>query len=311
MNRSFLTYGAFGALLGWVCCAPLATAAMPTPPHETVSWLTADEPDQPSATPQESGKPSENPPAGEATDPQGKDPQEKSAESASESAAANEKPHGDAGHDDTDHDDAKSHDSDNHDATGHDDTGHATGGHGHEHNEFDLTHADATDSLEKPEEFKSDLAIYTFIVFLIVMALLWKFAWGPIIEGLDKRESAIASLIEQTKKDSEQAAIQLKQYEAKLADAAEEARSIVAQARSDAEAAAERIRTEAQEAAHREKTRAVQEIQAAKDSALQEVATKGADLAFQLAGRLIKSELKPEDHANLVKEALDQFPSKN
>src|SRR4051812_28525674 len=41
--------------------------------------------------------------------------------------------------------------------------------------------ANAGPGLEKPEEYKSDLAIATFIVFLVLLAILWKFAWGPIV----------------------------------------------------------------------------------------------------------------------------------
>jgi len=42
-----------------------------------------------------------------------------------------------------------------------------------------------------PAEFKSDLAIFTFLVFLLLLALLSKFAWGPVIEGLERREATI------------------------------------------------------------------------------------------------------------------------
>src|SRR4051794_33128053 len=67
----------------------------------------------------------------------------------------------------------------------HDDQGKHGGGH---HDQYDLSHANAGPNLNKPEEFKSDLAIYTFVVFMLLLALLTKFAWGPISQGLAKRE---------------------------------------------------------------------------------------------------------------------------
>ena len=39
--------------------------------------------------------------------------------------------------------------------------------------------------------FCADLALWTAITFVLVLIVLWKFAWGPIIEGLDKREQYV------------------------------------------------------------------------------------------------------------------------
>src|SRR4029079_4054523 len=52
--------------------------------------------------------------------------------------------------------------------------------------------ANAGPGLEKPEEYKSDLAIATFIVFLVLLAILWKFAWGPIVAALGRGEQMVA-----------------------------------------------------------------------------------------------------------------------
>jgi F-type H+-transporting ATPase subunit b len=131
------------------------------------------------------------------------------------------------------------------------------------------------------------------------------------MDGLQKREQGIATLIEEAKRSAEQAALQLRQYEARLATATEEARGIVDQARRDAEVAKERIVAEAQDVAKRERQRAVEDINAAKNVALQEMTQKSVDLAVSLAGRLIRKQLRPEDHAQLIREMVDQFPSQN
>ena len=68
-----------------------------------------------------------------------------------------------------------------------------------------------------PLEFKTDLAIWTAVVFLIVLSLLWKFAWGPIAEGLDKREQRIADEISAAEKSNADARDLLQQYQDKLA----------------------------------------------------------------------------------------------
>ena len=172
-------------------------------------------------------------------------------------------------------------------------------------------HANATDELESVQEFRPDLAIVTLIVFLLLMAILGKFAWGPIAKALDDREKSIANNIDEAKRNAEASQQRLAEYEAKLAAASEEVREMLAQARRDADAAKERIVAEAQEAASRERERAVADIEAAKSSALSEVAQKSADMAFVLASRIVRRELKPEDHAQLVREAIEKLPSKN
>lgn len=184
------------------------------------------------------------------------------------------------------------------------------GGHGHR-DPTDLSHANATEWLERPEEWRYDLALCTLAVFLLLMAILTKFAWGPISEGLTKREQSIAAMIEEAERNRKEAAAEFEKYKAMLASAAAEAQEIIAQSRKDAEAVAERIRAEAATAATRQKDRAVAEIVAAKNTALQQVAQRGADMAVMLAGRIVHRELKSVDHASLIQEALEQFPSKN
>lgn len=199
------------------------------------------------------------------------------------------------------------------DAREHGDAAHAehASGHGGHHDSTDLSHVNAGPKLNDPSEFKSDLAIWTFVVFLCLLLVLGKFAWGPVMEGLEKREQSIAAMIDEAKQGQERAAEQLKQYEAKLAVAGEEARELVAQARKDAEAAKERILAEAQQAASRERQRAVDDIQVAKNVALQEITKTGVDLAVNLAGRIVRQQLSAEDHSQLIREAMDQLPSRN
>lgn len=188
------------------------------------------------------------------------------------------------------------------------DAGHGAAGH---HDSTDLGHQNAGPKLEDPSLLKSDLALWTLVVFGCLLAVLAKFAWGPIVAGLDRREAAIAAQIDDAKKSAEQAAIQLQQYQAQLAAAGDEARQILAEGRRDAEVAAERVRSEAQQAAERERQRAVADIANAKNAALQEMTERSVDLATLMAGRMLQRQLNPEDHSQLIREALEQLPSQN
>ena len=183
-----------------------------------------------------------------------------------------------------------------------------TGGH---HDETDLSHQNAGAQQEDPSEFKYDLAIWTFVVFGLLMLLLMKFAWRPIMEGLDKREQSIAVMFEETRRNADKSAELLRQHEAKMASAASEAREMITVAKREADALKDRIVAEAQSAAQRERERAVNEIQVAKNAALQEMTNRSIDLAFTLAKGVVRKQLNRDDHAQLIRETLDRFSSSN
>jgi F-type H+-transporting ATPase subunit b len=176
-----------------------------------------------------------------------------------------------------------------------------------------LSAAEAVDaeSAVNPLMFDPDLAIFTALVFVLLLLFLTKFAWRPLMDGLEKRERSIADMIAEAKRGNEEAAKKLQAYEGKLAEAAVDAQQIVNQARKEAEAAGEKMLTEARAQAQQERERAVDEITAAKNAAVKEIADQSADIAFTLARKLIRRELKPEDHGALIRETLDQFPSQN
>lgn len=184
------------------------------------------------------------------------------------------------------------------------------GGHG-AHDPHDLSHGNASSQLKAAQELRFDLAIATFLVFLLLLAILAKFAWGPISRGLEQREETIARQIEEARLGAERATQSLHEYEKKLGIATEEARNIVAQARKDAEAAKDRIVAEARDAAAKERDRAVADITTAKNQALQEIAQKSVSTAVTLAGKIIRREVKPQDHEALIGDALNQFTKLN
>lgn len=177
--------------------------------------------------------------------------------------------------------------------------------------QYDIGHGNATPELEKPEQYnRYDLSIFTFVVFALLMALLWKFAWGPIARGLDHREATIAKMLEDAKIAAETAAKSLQQYELKIAQAQEEAGRIIGDARKQGEELALRLRSEAEAAAEKQRAQAVTDIEQAKNTALREIAQKSVSTAVELAGKIIRREVKESDHQQLIRDSLERF-SKN
>jgi F-type H+-transporting ATPase subunit b len=160
------------------------------------------------------------------------------------------------------------------------------------------------------ENFPGDMALWTGVVFVVVLLILWKMAWRPIADGLTKRERQIADQIAQAERSNEEARRLLAEYEQKLADSRDEVRGIVEQGRRDAERLGHELIDKAKGEATAERDRAVQQIEAATAGALKELAERSATLAVDLAGKIVGSRLNPKDHTRLIEEAVAGFTGK-
>jgi F-type H+-transporting ATPase subunit b len=148
-------------------------------------------------------------------------------------------------------------------------------------------------------------AIWTFVIFLLVVFVLGKFAWGPILTTLQTRESFIREALEKAKREREESEARLREYEARLASARNEATTIVEEGRRDAEVVKRRIEADARAEADKTIERAKREIQIATDTATKQLYTLSAKLATQLAAQVIGRELSPQDHQRLISDAID------
>lgn len=166
-----------------------------------------------------------------------------------------------------------------------------------------------------PLDFKADLAIWTFVVFAILFAVLYKFAWGPISEALDKREHGIAENIAVAERANTEGKRLLGEYEAKMAKCQDEVRAILDEARRDAEHTQQEILAKARAEAEAEVVRGRREIEIAANAALVELATASSNLAVELAGKVLRAQVLASDHSRLIDEALASFnqrgPSRN
>ena len=158
-----------------------------------------------------------------------------------------------------------------------------------------------------PLKFDADLALFTLIIFVGLLLVLGKFAWKPIIEGLNNREKSINDQIESAENANAEAQASLKQYQDQMAAAADEAKAVVGEARKDAAAAKERMLAEAQEEAGKIKERAMADIEAAKNAAVRELAEKSVDSAVTLAGSIVGRSLEKGDHAKLIDDSINNF----
>lgn len=149
-------------------------------------------------------------------------------------------------------------------------------------------------------------AIWTLAIFLIVVVVLGKFAWGPILSLLQEREAFIHKALSDAKHDREQAEERLKEYTNSLQGARAEAVGIVETARQDAERLREQLREKAKTEAEGMIRAAERQIQLETARALQQIRHEAVDLSVQIASKIIQRNLTREDNERLIADALQQ-----
>lgn len=154
-------------------------------------------------------------------------------------------------------------------------------------------------------------ALWTVVIFVIVLVVLGKFAWGPILAALQKREQFIHDALKQAKDDREQSERKLKEYTDKVMAARAEATAIVEEGRRDAEALKHKIEEDAKAEAKAILDRSRREIQIATDTAVKELYSLSAKLATDVAGKIIRKELNAKEHERLIAESIEELAKKN
>lgn len=150
-------------------------------------------------------------------------------------------------------------------------------------------------------------SLTTFLIFVGLIVILSKYAWGPIVAGLKAREDKIRADIESAERARAQADEARRQFEQQLATAEERVRQMLARAQSDGQQLATRIRTQAQEEAEEIKQKAIHEIEQSQREAVEEIRGYAATLATSVAEKILRREVSREDQKRLVEESLEEF----
>ncbi len=137
--------------------------------------------------------------------------------------------------------------------------------------------------------------------------ILGRFAWKPLLGALQKREEFIRKSIEDAKKERQEADKLLVRYKEQIDKAREEATAIVEEGRRDAEEVRKRLQHEARKEADETIARGKREIELASANAIKEIYDRTANLAVEVAGRIVDKTLSPEDHQGLVAESLERM----
>jgi F-type H+-transporting ATPase subunit b len=151
------------------------------------------------------------------------------------------------------------------------------------------------------------LFIWTIVTFLVLLALLAKFAWRPLLQALESRQERIRKSLEDAER-ARQELERLQQESAKMMQQARiEAESIVTQTRADAERLREELKQKAKDEADNILRNAQQQIQLQTRQAIQQIRHEVADIAVLLASKLLERNIAKEDNARLIDDTLKQI----
>ncbi len=144
------------------------------------------------------------------------------------------------------------------------------------------------------------LLITHVVAFLLVLWLLRRFAWGPVLGFLEARRTRIAGEFAKIDEERGQVAGLKREYEGKLRDIEEEARARIQAAVVEGNAAASRIKEEAQQQRLQRLSLAEEEVHRLEDSARETLRRQMVDLAIQAAEKAIEERLDDAGHRRLV-----------
>ena len=153
------------------------------------------------------------------------------------------------------------------------------------------------------------LYIWTIITFLLLLYVLAKFAWKPLLKMLEERENLIKSSL----KDAEKAKLELEsltqESEAITAKARSEAQSILAESKSAADKVKEDTIAKAKEQAIKIRDDAKKQIEVEKDKAISDIKQEVVNLTLSVAEKLINKNLNDADNKSLIEESLKKVKS--
>ena len=148
------------------------------------------------------------------------------------------------------------------------------------------------------------LFVWTILTFLLLLFVLAKFAWKPLLKMLNDREELIRSSLEDAEKAKEKLEKLNAEGEAIINQARSEAQSIL----SEGKAAVSKLKDETLDVAKGQAkqiaSEAEKQINIEKDKAIAEIKSEVVNLSMSIAEKLINKNISPEDNKALIDESL-------
>lgn len=152
------------------------------------------------------------------------------------------------------------------------------------------------------------LMFWTIITFVLLLLILKRVAWKPLLAMLDEREKRIRDSLNQAEKAREEAQSAAEENRRAMEQAQAEARQAISEGREAAERAAQEVRERAADEARQMLEQARRTIRQEKEQAIQELRMHAAGLAIEAAGKVLDENLDNDRNRKLVDEFIDSIP---
>ncbi|MBN1155897.1 F0F1 ATP synthase subunit B [candidate division KSB1 bacterium] len=154
---------------------------------------------------------------------------------------------------------------------------------------------------------QSGTIFWTVLTFVIVLIVLRKYAWAPILKTLEERENKISDALEQAESNRIEAIKMREEQDKLLQDARQESTAMIEESKINAEKISQSILDNARTEAEHLLDRARKEIELSKRTAIDELRQYAVDLSLAVAEKLTEKALSKEDHLNLIERSLFEF----
>jgi F-type H+-transporting ATPase subunit b len=154
------------------------------------------------------------------------------------------------------------------------------------------------------------LYIWTIVTFLVLLALLARFAWRPLLDALERRQDAIRKSLDDARQAKEE--LQRLQVESAriLAQARSEAAGIIDSTRADAARFADEMKQKARTDAEALVKHAQREIDAQTARAVQSIRREAIDLSVAVASKILRRDISVADNERLVDDTIREMQAK-
>lgn len=153
------------------------------------------------------------------------------------------------------------------------------------------------------------LLVTHVIAFLLVLFLLRRFAWGPVLQFLEQRREKIRGEFAAAEQRGHEADALKLQYEGHLKNIEIESRQRVQEAIAEGAEAAARIREQAQEERRLRLARSEEEVQALTDAAKETLRQRTVEMALKAAEHMVRRELDDATHRRLIESFIAELES--
>jgi F-type H+-transporting ATPase subunit b len=151
------------------------------------------------------------------------------------------------------------------------------------------------------------LFIWTIVTFLVLLALLAKFAWRPLLAALEARRALIAKAIDDAERTKQELERVQRESGGLLAKARVEAEGILSRSRADADSFREEMRQKAIVDAAAIVKRAEKEIQLETNRAIEQLRRESVELSLAIATKLLQRNVTKDDNVALIDETIKQI----